>query len=66
MDFGEVEQVELDLILQNGEIGAIFGEQLGSLQIAELGAELVVEGALAVAALFAEIVEHFIQILLFI
>src|ERR1035441_4927816 len=64
VDFGQVEQGERDLVLQDGEVGAVFGGQCAGRDLAQAVAELLVESALAVEALLAEVVEHFIQVLL--
>ena len=47
VDLGEVEQVEGDLVLEDGEIGAVFRGQAGGLEFGQAVVELLVERALA-------------------
>ena len=63
MDLGEVEQIERNLVLQDGEIGAVFGAQVTGFEIGQAGGELLVESALSGQASRAEIVQHLIEVL---
>ena len=63
MDVVEVEQIEGDLVLKDGEIGAVFRGEVGGLEIGQAVPELLVESALGGQAFRAEIVEHFVQVL---
>ena len=63
MDFGEVEQIESDLVLQDSEIGAVFRGEVGRLEVGQAVLGLFVERALGGEAFRAEIVQHFVQIL---
>src|ERR1035437_5230628 len=64
VDFVQVEQVERNLVLQDGEVGAVFRGQVAGLEIAQAVAELLVESTLFVEALLAKVVQHLVQVLL--
>src|ERR1019366_363404 len=64
VDFGQVEQIERDLVLQDGEVGAVFGGQPGGVEIGQTVAELLAESALTGEILLAKVVQHLIEVLL--
>ena len=64
VDFVQVEQVERDLILHDGEVGAILRGQFSGLEVGQAVAEFLVERALAGEVCGAVVVQHLVEFLL--
>src|ERR1019366_10480667 len=64
VDLGQVEQIERDLVLQDSEVGTVFGGQLAAVEIGQTVTKLLVESALPGEILLAKIVQHLIEVLL--
>src|SRR2546428_12477462 len=63
MDFVDVEDGERNLILHDGQIGAVFRSEPIRLERAQAVAESFVEAALAVESRGPNIVQHVVQLL---